>query len=97
MKNTVRIRILRCGTMTPPAAAYPGVPKRYVRRGRVELPVSAFLIETPNHKPVLVDTGWGRAISPAGVYDYAAARAKLPPRIELPEQEKYWTPRTIEF
>lgn len=49
MENTVRIRILRCGTMTPPVAAYPGVPKRYVRRGRVE----------------------------------------------LPEQEKYWTPRTV--
>lgn len=26
MKNTVRIRILRCGTMTPPAAAYPDGP-----------------------------------------------------------------------
>ena len=38
MQNSVRIRIMRCGTMTPPAAAYPGVPKRYVRRGRVELP-----------------------------------------------------------
>ena len=36
MQNSVRIRIMRCGTMTPPAAAYPGVPKRYVRRGRVE-------------------------------------------------------------
>ena len=57
MQNSVRIRIMRCGTKTPPAAAHPGVPKRYVRRGRVELPVSAFLIDTPGHKPVLVDTG----------------------------------------
>lgn len=32
MKNTVRIRILRCGTMTPPAAAYPGVPDGPFRR-----------------------------------------------------------------
>lgn len=146
--DRVRIRILRCGRMSPPAAMYPGVPEAYIRRGRVELPVSAFLIELPGHKPVLVDTGWGRAISPAGVYDYTAAHAKLPsrlcaywrpvtpsgasaseqlaalglspadletvlltslepdhvagveevrtaPRIELPEQEKFWTPRTV--
>ncbi len=46
-------------------------------RERVTLPVCAYLIEHPRG-PVLVDTGWCREISPAGVYDPAAVRRILP-------------------
>ena len=44
---------------------------------RVTLPVFCFLIEHP-HGLLLVDTGWCREISPAGVYDPAAVRRVLP-------------------
>lgn len=44
---------------------------------RVELPVSAYLIEHPKGK-VLIDTGWSREISPDGVYDAAAVKRQLP-------------------
>jgi glyoxylase-like metal-dependent hydrolase (beta-lactamase superfamily II) len=46
-------------------------------KSRVELPVLCFLIEHPRG-PILVDTGWCREISPAGVYDPKAAAAVLP-------------------
>ena len=46
-------------------------------RVRVTLPVCAYLIEHPRGL-LLVDTGWCREISPAGVYD-AEAVAKLLP------------------
>ncbi len=44
---------------------------------RVTLPVFCFLIEHP-HGLLLVDTGWCRDISPAGVYDAAAVKKVLP-------------------
>lgn len=45
-------------------------------RERVSLPVFAFLIEHPKGL-ILVDTGWCRDISPAGVYDPRAAKDVL--------------------
>ncbi len=61
-----------------------GVNLKNARRGvfdrlseRVELPVSAYLIEHPKGK-VLIDTGWSREISPEGVYDAKAVRTQLP-------------------
>ena len=65
----MRIRLLRCGTMS--------VPRGLSRR---ELPVTAFLVDHPRG-PVLVDTGWSRAACPAGAYDPAAARRVLPARL----------------
>lgn len=44
---------------------------------RVTLPVCTYLIEHPRGL-LLVDTGWCREISPAGVYDPAAVRRVLP-------------------
>lgn len=75
--------------MSPPAKMYPGAPASCIKAGRAQLPVSAFLIEIPGHKPVLVDAGWGRAVSPDGVYDHAAARRFLPERLCA-----YWHPVT---
>lgn len=39
---------------------------------RLWLPVSAYLIEHPDHGRILVDTGWERAMSPDGVFDKKA-------------------------
>ena len=46
-------------------------------RGRVTLPVFAYLIEHPKGL-ILVDTGWCREISPDGVYDPTAVAGVLP-------------------
>lgn len=46
-------------------------------RHRVTLPVAAYLIEHPRGL-ILVDTGWCRDISPAGVYDGKAVDRVLP-------------------
>lgn len=62
-----------CGnarTDLPKAAATP-------EGKRVTLPVHAFLVEHPAGL-FLIDTGWGRAISPKGVYDRAAVLKELP-------------------
>lgn len=85
-KSSVRIHILHCGSMLV-SKAVPfggGVNLKNARRGvfdrlseRVELPVSAYLIEHPKGK-VLIDTGWSREISPEGVYDAKAVRTQLP-------------------
>ena len=49
-------------------------------RERVTLPVCCYLLEHPRG-PVLIDTGWGREISPNGVYDPAAVSRCLPQRL----------------
>ncbi len=46
-------------------------------RARVALPVFCYLIEHPRGL-LLVDTGWPRAVSPAGVYDEQAVSRLLP-------------------
>ena len=82
----MKLHILRCGSMrVSPEVPFGNkvglagsmrqllVPKK----DRVELPVLCFLIEHPRG-PILVDTGWCREISPAGVYDAKAAAAVLP-------------------
>ena len=52
-KNTIRIHILHCGTISVPAWA------AYIKDGarRVTLPVSVYLIEHPVHGKILVETG----------------------------------------
>lgn len=85
-RSPIRIHILHCGSMlVSKAVPYGGgVNLKNARRGvfdkaaeRVELPVSAYLIEHPKGK-VLIDTGWSREISPDGVYDAAAVKRQLP-------------------
>ena len=49
-------------------------------RERVTLPVCCYLLEHPRG-PVLIDTEWGREISPNGVYDPAAVSRCLPQRL----------------
>jgi glyoxylase-like metal-dependent hydrolase (beta-lactamase superfamily II) len=82
----MRIHLLRCGSMrVSPAVAFGDrislgntARELFASDGkRVELPVFCFLIETPRG-PVLVDTGWCREISPAGLYDPKAAASVLP-------------------
>ena len=82
----MKLHILRCGSMkVSPAVPYGnqislGGSLRELlapEQNRVELPVLCFLIEHPRG-PILVDTGWCREISPAGVYDPKAAAAVLP-------------------
>ena len=46
-------------------------------KDRITLPVFTYLIEHPKGL-ILVDTGWCREISPAGVYDLKAVSAVLP-------------------
>ena len=46
-------------------------------RNRLTLPVFVYLIEHPKGL-LLVDTGWCRDISPAGVYDLSAVKSVLP-------------------
>ena len=85
-RSPIRIHVLHCGSMlVSKAVPYGGgVNLKNARRGvfdkvadRVELPVSAYLIEHPKGK-VLIDTGWSREISPEGVYDAAAVKRQLP-------------------
>ena len=81
----MKLHILRCGSIrVSPAVPYGnkvslGGSMRQLlapEKDRVELPVFCFLIEHPRG-PILVDTGWCREISPAGVYDPKAAAAVL--------------------
>ena len=82
----MKLHLLRCGSMSvSPAVPYGNrISLRNTARQlladashRVELPVWTFLIEHPRG-PVLVDTGWCRELSPAGVYDAKAAASVLP-------------------
>lgn len=84
--STIKIHVLHCGSMlVSKAVPYGGgVNLKNVRRGvfdklskRIELPVSAYLIEHPKGK-VLIDTGWSREISPDGVYDAHAVKSQMP-------------------
>ncbi len=85
----VKLHILRCGSMAvAPTVPYgktggPGGRLRQLlaaEKDRTELPVFCFLIEHPRG-PILVDTGWCRDISPAGVYDPEAVSAVLAARL----------------
>ena len=85
-KRKLRIHVLHCGSMlvSEKVPSGGGVSLKNAMHGvfdgaskRVELPVSAYLIEHPQGL-VLVDTGWSREISPEGVYDPAAVRKQLP-------------------
>ena len=82
----MKLHILRCGSVhVSPAVPYGnrislgGSVREMLEpeSRRVELPVHCFLIEHPRG-PVLVDSGWCRAISPAGVFDPKAIGAVLP-------------------
>lgn len=82
----MKIHVLRCGEMrvseTVPfgnAISLKNTARQLAEpdRTRVTLPVFCFLVEHA-HGLLLVDTGWRRDLSPAGVYDPAAARAVLP-------------------
>ena len=84
--STIKIHVLHCGSMlVSKAVPYGGgVNLKNARRGvfdklskRIELPVSAYLIEHPKGK-VLIDTGWSREISPDGVYDEHAVKSLMP-------------------
>lgn len=80
----INIHILHCGQVhTSPYLPFDtgggmlkvagiGVP----RREWVWMPVSAYYIEHPAAR-ILIDTGWSRRISPAGVIDKAAQIAEL--------------------
>lgn len=87
--DTIKVHVLHCGSIS----VSPGVPRNEngkggrltgqilaPAKGRVELPVSAYLIEHPKGL-ILMDTGWSRRISPAGVYDPKAVRSLLPPHL----------------
>ena len=82
----VRIHILHCGTMQVSESVPFGngiglknTARQLLERDsrRLTLPVSCYLIEHPRGL-FLVDTGWCREISPAGVYDARAAARLLP-------------------
>lgn len=82
----MKLHVLRCGTIrvsgTVPFGNTVDLKSTFRQIAepdsrRVVLPVSVFLIEHPCGL-VLVDTGWCREISPAGVYDSAAVRRLLP-------------------
>ena len=88
MAQSIRVTRLICGASSPPAGLFPGAGTR-AHRGRVRLNVSAFLVELPGRRPVLIDAGWGRAASPAGEYDRAAATKRLPLRLA-----EFWRPET---
>lgn len=82
----MKIHILRCGEIRVSETVPDGNALGAVQtarqlaepdRRRVTLPVFCFLVEHP-HGLLLVDAGWCREISPAGVYDAAAVRGVLP-------------------
>ena len=79
-RSPIRIHVLHCGSMlVSKAVPYGGgVNLKNARRGvfdkvadRVELPVSAYLIECA-HGNVLFDCGWHRDMSPHGVFERRA-------------------------
>lgn len=74
----IKIHVLHCGCVSLPRRAAFGGPALPARR--VDLPVSAYLIEHPQGL-ILVDTGWSREISPRGVYEPEAVRRVLPRRL----------------
>lgn len=83
--NTIKMHVLHCGRVfTSPYLPFDtdgaGVLKvagiGVSKKQWVWMPVSAYYIEHPNGK-VLVDTGWSRRISPAGVLDRKAQIAEL--------------------
>lgn len=85
-KISIKIHILHCGKMlVSEKVPYGGgvslknAVKSVIEKDdrRVELPVSAYLIEHPRGL-VLVDTGWSRSISPDGTYDAKAVRREMP-------------------
>ena len=85
----IKIHILPCGVIrvaeTVPLGNQNGLlskAKQYTAadKVRVTLPVFTYLIEHPKGL-ILIDTGWCRDISPAGVYDPKAASAVLPSRL----------------
>lgn len=82
----IKIHIMHCGSMlvSPAVPCGGGITLKNTAREllekskkRIELPVSAYLIEHPKGL-VLIDTGWSREISPNGVYDERAVRSQLP-------------------
>lgn len=97
--SKIKIHVLHCGSMLVSRAVTEGggINLKNARRAvfdstadRVELPVSAYLIEHPKGL-ILVDTGWSRDISPDGVYDKAAVRRNMPAylaRFYHPQVEK---------
>lgn len=87
--NTIKVHVLHCGSISvSPSVPYGGdiTLSRSAgqifapARGRIELPVSVYLIEHPKGL-ILMDTGWSRKISPAGIYDPKAVRRLLPPQL----------------
>ena len=79
----MKLHLLRCGSMrVSPEVPFgnkvglAGSMRQLLapKKDRVELPVFCFLIEHPRG-PILVDTGWCRDVSPAGIYDPKAAAA----------------------
>ena len=83
--ETIEVHVLHCGRVhTSPSLPFDtdnagvlkvagiGVP----RKDWVWMPVSAYYIEHPKAK-ILVDSGWSRRISPAGVIDKKAQIAEL--------------------
>ena len=51
------------------------------KEDRLWLPVSAYLIEHPQHGLILVDCGWDRSMSPDGVFDKQAQIASFGSRM----------------
>ena len=89
MKENIKLKIhvLDCGNIyLLPDAAYCRGNRLIANAGgikasmtkRIRMPNRAFLIEHPEHGNILVDTGWAREISPAGVYDEKSAKKMLP-------------------
>lgn len=82
----MKLHILHCGTIrVSETVPYGGrIDLNNTRRQlltpdelRAELPVCCYLLEHPRG-PVLVDAGWRRDLSPAGVYDPKAVARVLP-------------------
>ena len=85
----MKLHILHCGTIRVaksvpfderPALSAAGRQMLAPDRERVTLPVCVYLVEHPRGL-LLVDTGWCREISPAGIYDARAAARVLPPHL----------------
>lgn len=84
-KSAISIHVLHCGSISVSARVPNGGEGLYNAAAellereerRVDLPVSAYLIEHPRGL-ILVDTGWSRELSPRGLYDRNAVRRQLP-------------------
>ena len=84
--EALKLHILRCGTIRVSETVPFGgrIDLRNTEKQlltpdsrRIELPVFCYLLEHPRG-PVLIDAGWRREISPAGVYDARAVSRVLP-------------------